>query len=425
MTQTPQKNKTAPRAVLIIGGGASGMMAAIAAARHGARVLVAERLKRIGKKLLATGNGRCNLSNILAGPDSYQGGDASFVQAVFDQFSAEDTLTFFREIGLELRTETDGKIFPRCNQASAVLDLLRREMARLGVEELCGCKIQEIRREGNTLICRGMDDAVIHADAVILAAGGQSAPNLGSNGGGYRIAEKLGHGVTPLFPALVQVECEGGFFKRLKGLKIDARVTARAEGAPLKTAEGEVLFADYGLSGPPILELSRIVSARSLEEKTTTLALDIFPDWDAADLAENIRQRISRLPDETLESALIGLLHKRLIPVILREAGVDETCMACADVPEPMPAQIAALCRDWPINAVRGKTWMGSQVTAGGIALKEIAPHTLASRLMPGVFFCGEVLDVDGGCGGYNLQWAWSSGYVAGLHAAGGATPGS
>lgn len=393
------------------------MMAAIAASRQGATVTVLERMHRVGKKLLATGNGRCNFTNSDLSVDHYHGGEPQFILDVLDQFHLSDTLSFFEELGIEPVVENDGYIYPASGQASSVLDVLRYEMEQLGVEVVCDTKIDLLEKSGSGYRCLSADGTVYSAATVILSAGGKSYPNLGSNGSGFKIAERIGHTIREPFPALVQAVLEAPFLKRLSGLRVQGLAQSFIGGKVCCSWRGELLFTDYGLSGIPILQISRSVSEHVKSGYPMGIHLDLFPDTPLRELAGLISKRIANNPQKTIEMSFVGLLHKRLISVILKEAGFDSTDLPCGSLTQKGIDRLAGLLKNWPLRCVGVKSWMFSQVTAGGVALEEVSSRTLESKISPSVYFAGEILDVDGDCGGYNLQWAWSSGYVAGMNA--------
>ncbi len=404
--------------IVVVGGGAAGLVAAIAAARNGATVTVLERMDRVGKKILATGNGRCNLTNVNQSIDKYHGGNPEVISGILGRFGLDRTLSFFSQLGIEPVFEEHGYVYPASGQASSVLDVLRYELARLEVTILCGTKISSIERTGVGLRCATPDNDLYPADCVILTAGGKSAPNLGSNGSGFKVAEALGHTVKEPFPALVQIRLDAPFLKRLSGLRIQGQAEIRMDDDIQGGERGEMLFTDYGISGIPAMQLSRCVSEYTRTNRDLHFHLDLFPDMLLRELTALIAKRTSYSPHKTLEMSFVGLLHKRLIPVILQEAGYTSMKSPCGDLTNRDIERIAAVMKDWPMKCVGVKSWMFSQVTAGGISLDEINARTLESKIVPGLFFAGEILDVDGDCGGYNLQWAWSSGYIAGESAA-------
>jgi hypothetical protein len=414
--------------VIVVGGGAAGMVAAIAAARRGAAVTVLERMPRVGKKLLATGNGRCNFANARLELRRFHGKDPGFAGAALKAFDLETTLAFFRDLGVEPREEEAGKIFPRPGQASAVLDVLRHEMARLGVETRCEAEVERLapRRGGWEVALRG---ETLRCAAVVLASGGRASPQLGSNGSGYELVLPLGHRLVPPFPALTRIRVTSPHLKHLKGVKIAGVATLAAQvrglpgGArvlhdPGYSAAGEILFTETGLSGPPILDLSRRAGERSRNGDGTLVVLDLCPEYAARDLAALLRKRFSGRGDLSAELALVGFINKRLISPVLKVAGVADPGRQAASLGEQGLLAVASVLKGWHFAVTGTDSWTDAQVTAGGVDVADVSPETLESLLAPGLFLAGEVLDIDGDCGGFNLQWAWSSGHLAGSAAA-------
>ncbi|HOM82302.1 MAG: NAD(P)/FAD-dependent oxidoreductase [Armatimonadetes bacterium] len=408
----------ARRRVVIIGGGAAGLTAAIAAARAGARVQVLERMQRVGKKILATGNGRCNFSNTDLGVEHYHGADPRFVLPAIRAFGLDETLAFFRELGVVPHVEERGRIFPASGQASAILDVLRHELEHLGVETLCEMNVERIVRDPSGLRVLCGDGRAFPCDRAIVAAGGKSTPNLGSNGGGFRVAQALGHRIEPPFPALVPVKLDAPFLKQLQGVRFEGEAQVFLDGEPVRAERGEILFTEQGVSGVPVLQISRVVSEWAESGRELSLGLRPFPDSTPEALASTIAGRVATFPWKPVEASFIGWLNKRLIPVLLKEAGICDLQRPCGELSGKEIQRVAALLHLWRIPCAGVQSWMQSQVTAGGVSTREIDPETLESKRAPGVFFAGEVLDIDGDSGGYNLQWAWSSGHVAGRLAA-------
>ncbi|HUW61347.1 MAG TPA: NAD(P)/FAD-dependent oxidoreductase [Candidatus Bathyarchaeia archaeon] len=406
------------RDIIVIGGGASGMVAAIMAARKGARVKVLERMQRVGKKLLATGNGRCNLANRQLDSSHYHGCRPEFVTGLFKVFGLDETLAFFDELGVCVQEEEDGKLFPSSRQASSVLDVLRYEMAQLGVEELCEAVVHGIERGRNGLECVCGDGRFFESDRVIVCAGGKSSPNLGSNGGGFKLAEALGHTIVEPFPALVPVRLDAAYLNQIAGIGLNGRAGVWVDGKLEREVMGDLLFAKYGISGAAILQLSRAVSESTLKNRDTQLRIDLFPSFSDAALAGFIRNRIEKKPGKTVDFSFVGLIHKRLIPVLLKMAGIENAQRPCGDLTPAEIDRIVSAMKAWTIPCSGTQSWMFSQVTAGGVDVSEVNPATLESQIASDVYFAGEVLDIDGDSGGYNLQWAWTSGAVAGTCAA-------
>lgn len=404
--------------IVVIGGGASGLMASIMAARGGARVIVLERMQRVGKKLLATGNGRCNLANRRPETGRYHGLRPEFVEGIFGQFGLDKTLEFFESLGIDIQEEEEGKLFPVCQQASSVLDVLRYEMAHWGVTEICEAIVQSVQHKPGGFRCLCSDGRAFEAGRIILCSGGKSSPNLGSNGGGYKLAELLGHTIIEPFPALVQVQLDAPYLNQVAGVGVQGEAQVWVEERLERSESGELLFAKYGISGTAILQLSRWISEHTQKGHDTELRLDLFPSFSLEALSDRIGARIATNPLKPTDFSFVGLLHKRLIPVLLRLAGVQDVHRPCGDLSTSEIRAIASVMKSWRIPCSGTQSWMFSQVTAGGVDVLEVDPMTLESRITPGVYFAGEVLDIDGDSGGYNLQWAWSSGAVAGMHAA-------
>ncbi len=406
------------RDICIIGGGASGMMAAIAAARCGARVMILEQLNRVGKKLLATGNGRCNLTNVDININRYHSTHPEFVEKALSQFGYDETVAFFEELGISHKVEDLGKVFPYSDQASSVLDVLRWEMESLGIEEKVDCEVISIIPSKRAFTIALKNSEQLSADAVILATGGKASPNLGSTGSGYTFARKLGHSITATFPSLVQLNLNAPFLRALKGIKFIGSAAIYDGKELLRSDEGEILFTDYGISGPPIFQLSRSAGELLINSKKPRLEVDMFPDIEEHKLKEDLGIRFGYRPSKSVEFSLVGMLNKRLIPTVLREAGITDLSRPCSSISQSERAKLAAIMKSWSFQVTGTQSWGQAQATAGGVDVKDINPETMESRLVSGLYLCGELLDVDGDCGGFNLQWAWSSGYCAGINAA-------
>jgi predicted Rossmann fold flavoprotein len=389
--------------LLILGGGASGLAAAIEAARLGAAVTVLEKLDRVGKKILATGNGRCNFLNLNASPADYN--DPPFVGRVFAQFDVQSDLRFFRSMGLLSTADAEGRVYPRSNAASSVLDVLRFACARLGVRIVCGETATSIRRENELFIA-----GAYRARAVIVACGGKASPAHGTDGSGYRLLESFGHTCTPVHPALVQLRTDPDFVRGLKGLRASVALTLRTPDGEYKSA-GEALFTDYGLSGIAAMDLARYA------EDGGTLFLDFLPDMDEAQTLSFLREAKERGGGSPLEQLLLGAVHSRIGQAVMREALRRKLSAPCETLTDDELRALAKALKAFPLTVRGTKGFADAQVTAGGIETSEFA-DTLESRRVPGLFACGEILNVDGKCGGYNLTFAWSSGRLAGRSAA-------
>ena len=392
-------------------------MAAVTAARAGAPVVVLEAQERPGRKILATGNGRCNLTNVNCSPGRYRGADPRFAAAALDSFPVDRTVAFFESLGVLTVVEAAGRVFPRTGQASTVLDALRFEAQRLGVEMRTQAAVEAVTAAGGLFRLR-TGGGCLETRRVIFATGGRTMPGLGGSDRGIRMLHSLGHRATSLYPVLVPLTTSCRFNRQLKGVKVEARVRLDVDGKTAGQDAGEVLFTDYGLSGPPVIQLSLAACTALQERKSVTLTLDLFADREEEWLAGHIARRLADRPDTPVETAMIGLVHKRLIQVVLRETGVTDPHAGCRSVADDMCGKLAQLLKAWNFPVTGALSWNEAHVTAGGLSTAEYEPATLESRLHPGLYACGEMLDVTGECGGYNLQWAWSSGHAAGLHAA-------
>ncbi len=399
--------------VIIIGGGAAGCMAAalLGRARPGRRILLLEKAPRVGKKLLATGNGTCNISNIHASSHFYHG-DKNLAQKALSAFSPDDARAYFASIGVDTVIRSDGKVYPLSEQAGAVLDALRLEMAAWGVEARCDYPVSRIApaKKGWQVITQG---ETLCAAQVLVCAGGAAAPSLGGSSDGYGLLTALGYEKTPLFPSIVQLRTDTAFVRSVKGLRVDARAWLTLDSREVAENTGEVLFTDYGLSGPAIMQISRPAADWERRKKgMLTAHLSLLPDWQEDAVYARICQRRA-LPGRTLEDLLTGLLHKRVGQTVLRAADVLPLTRPVSSLTDKECRRIAQFVKDWPFTVTGTQGFGGAQVTAGGIAGHQVDTATFALKNHTGLYVAGEVLDVDGDCGGFNLQFAWSSAYVA------------
>ena len=406
------KKEDRRRHVFVIGAGASGMMAAIRAAREGARVTVLEANERAGRKLAATGNGRCNFTNLTAVPDAYRGNNPSFIETALHAYSVEDTIRFFEELGL-YPAEEDGRLYPRSMQAQSVVDLLRREMDRLGVtckyqEHVESVRIlrearkQELQKEGaasrNFEIKTGTWQ--YQADTLILACGSKASSIAGSGEDGYRLAKSLGHTIWKPLPALVPLSLRGVKFSAWAGVRTKGKLTLLIEDVPAAIETGELQLTDYGISGIPAMVISRYAAKALDEGKKVFVSIDFLPEISLQDMPGFWKRRKEACPDKNTKELLVGLFPDKLIRVL---AAQEDVCKA-----------IKGFCLD----VEKTLSFSHAQVCQGGVDTREIDPLTMRSLRCPGLYLTGELLDVDGTCGGYNLQWAWTSGTLAGRAAA-------
>jgi hypothetical protein len=316
-------------------------------------------------------------------------------------------------------------VYPRSQQASAVLDVLRWEMERLKVDVRTGYEVKRIAPAGSGFILSLAAGGELNAGRVVLACGGSAAPQFGSDGSGQRLAAALGHRLVEPVAALVPLRLRAEFLRRLKGVSFAGRGEVRCGDEVLRAEAGEFLFTDNGISGPPVLQLSRAAAIALQKKLEPRIVLDLFPGTNLEGLDDALAIRFRRQGSKSLADGLVGLLNKRLIPVVLTAAGIDYQTLPCADVSQAARNSLARLLKSWPLPISGTMPWPEAQVTAGGVSLQDVSAETLESRLVPGLFFCGEVLDVDGDCGGFNLQWAWASGWLAGHSAAQGSGQGA
>ncbi len=414
----------------VIGGGAAGMTAALAAAAGGAQVTLLEGNERLGKKILSTGNGKCNLGNEKLDPEEYYTGSPKLLEKCLRRFGTEETLAFFQGMGL-MTVSRRGYLYPLCQQASAVLDVLRYGVAARGIDVVTECKAERLGRDRETGKLRVSGSGKVFTfDKVILACGGCAAPKTGSDGSGYRLAQQLGHSLVPVVPALVQLRCREDYFKAVAGVRTDALLTVLHQGRRAAEERGELLLTDYGLSGIPVFQLSRVVNYILLEDgsrkscgvgenRGVEIRINLFPDYaeDAFLKLMEDRKRNLLQGQRTVEEFFAGMLHKKLMLLFIRLAGLKPGESA-AGADQGKMVQVYRLCRNWCVHAIGSNSYDNAQVCAGGVPLEEVTDD-LESKKVPGVYFAGEILDVDGKCGGYNLQWAWCSGHLAGRAAAG------
>lgn len=383
------------------------MMAALTAAEDkNNNVILLERQQRVGRKLLSTGNGRCNLSNINAAPANYHGEQPDFASRVLERFTPADTLAFFDKLGLLTETEYGGRVYPLSNSANSVVDVLRYALERENISVKTSCPVREIARRCEGFLVK-TDEGDIKADFVIVSCGGAAGAKVGGVNDGYELLKALGHKRTALRPALVQLLTDPTYPRALKGVRVQAKLRLEQGGVTAGESSGELQFTETGLSGPAAFDISR--SAAALGEGM--VHIDLLPG--VADLENRLCRRCENNPDMAAENILTGILHSRLGKMAVKYSGVSLGKRLC-ELDNSEITAIARACRDFAIELRGVEGFDHAQVTAGGIKTTGINPETLESWFVPHLFITGELLDVDGDCGGYNLQWAWSSGYIAG-----------
>lgn len=398
------------KTVIVIGGGASGIMAALTAAEDKSnKVLLIERQQRIGRKLLSTGNGRCNLTNTGATAADYHGAEESFVAAALELFGAEDALRYFSDLGLVTVAEYGGRVYPLSNSANSVLDVLRFALDAKGVETMTSTTVQSIAKKGHGFAV-STEETELFADHLIVACGGAAGAKLGGTTLGYELLRPLGHRRTSLHPALVQLLTDPTYPRALKGVRADAALTLCSCGSVIASSCGELQFTETGLSGPAAFDISREAAFVSKGGEVHINFLRAYSHGEVLSLLQKKRELNRGLDAAEL---LTGIVHNRLGKMLIKysDIGGGKTVKELSDF--DLEA-VANACTDMVIPLHGVGDFNAAQVTAGGIQTAEVSPLTMESRLVKGLFICGELLDVDGNCGGYNLQWAWTSGRIAG-----------
>lgn len=397
----------------VIGGGASGMAAALTAAENKKnQILLFERQARVGRKLLATGNGRCNLTNLHVCGKSYHGNNGAFAEIALERFSVADTLAWFRRLGLYTVAESSGRVYPYSDQANSVVDVLRFGLEQPNIRVMTGCEVNRVCKSGDGFRVETQEEEFF-CDKLIVACGGLAGTKLGGSMSGYKLLRSLGHHCTRLRPTLVQLK--SGWFgcNALKGVRANCRVALCREKTEIIVSTGEVQFTQYGLSGPVIFEISRDAC---MDNGRWNCVFNFLPDMQHKHLREMLEAK--RSTELTVEDLYTGILHNRLGRVLVSAMSLSGSKrIADMEEHEMQTACTVPFKLEVPVTEPMGMD--NAQVTAGGILTDEFDPATMESRILPGLYACGEVLDIDGDCGGYNLQWAWSSGRLAGMCAGG------
>lgn len=418
--------------VLIIGGGASGLAAGIQAARSGADVTILEHMDRVGKKILSTGNGKCNLSNRVQKPECYRCSQPEFPMQVLEHFGVSQVLMFFESLGLEVK-DKNGYLYPLSEQASAVLDVLRMEADHLGIRIAAGRKVKEIRRLAQGGFCIKSVDCLpaphstdgfgdeFYGSSLILASGSKAAPASGSDGSGYLLAAGLGHHIINPLPALVQLRCEGNFFKQLAGVRTEVALILKVQKrhgvqTVLAGETGELQLTDYGISGIPVFQISRFASIALASGERVTVCIDFLPQKTREDTRSLLEHRKQQAGYKNAGEYMIGLFNKKLGEVLLKLSGIGIQT-SVTDISPAQWEKLYEIMKGLEVVVKASNSFSNAQVCCGGADTREINPDTMESRLIKDFYMTGELLDVDGICGGYNLHWAWATGCIAGYHA--------
>ena len=400
--------------ILVIGAGASGMMAAISASINGNQVTIYEKSDRVGRKILATGNGKCNLTNLKMGTAFYYTENEEKLARCLEIFSEQDTLAFFESIGLMTR-QKDGYVYPYCEQAAVVLDVMRAALEqkkikiKTMVEQIC----LEAQKDGSIQATSNIGTEKF--DAVILACGSKAGIKNAITDG-YDLAKSFGHKIKKLYPALVQVRCCETFFPAIAGVRVKARLTLFVNGSIVAIEEGEVQLTDYGISGIPVFQISRLIAGFLDEKKAMSVSLDFLPHLSETEWKELYRERIQRFEGRTTEEFLLGMLHKKISILLLKEYGLKPTDHINGSVKKVLES-LCATMKAFSVTPQSVNSFEQAQVCRGGVDFNEL-DDSMQSIYQKNLYICGEMIDIDGKCGGYNLQWAWTSGYIAGCNAA-------
>ncbi|MCA9383756.1 NAD(P)/FAD-dependent oxidoreductase [Candidatus Dojkabacteria bacterium] len=418
--------------LIIVGGGAAGMMAAISCKRQYPeyKVLILDRTFALGRKILVCGAGRCNITNINLSKEAknrYYGARTDFVMSIINQFKYEDIVKFFNELGVELYVERKtsiGKLFPVTNQAKTITEMLTDEINRIGIDVHLNHEVTKVHKEseGFKLEVKDISDEnnnpeikFYNTEKLIISAGGKSYPALGSNGTGYNIAQDLGHSLIEPIPSALPLEGKNSLSHEIQGTKLEAEVTSIIQGKAIKTRTNDIMFTQYGVSGPAVLDVSREISVFLNREggKEAELKINLLPGYDAHSAQEMLEQRWRKRPEQTVEKSLFGLFPNKVSSAILNVIHIQKDKLV-SQLNDQEKSSISKTLTSYMVTITATRGWNEAEFTAGGINTKEVKPHSLESKVVPNLYFCGEILDVDGDVGGFNLSWAWSSGFVAG-----------
>ena len=410
--------------VIVIGAGTSGMMAAIAAAKAGSRTLLIEKNKKIGKKLLLTGGGRCNVTNNRSTDEiiAHIPGNGKFLYSAFSQYNNYDIMTFFESNGTHLKEEDHGRMFPVTDRSKTIVETLYNELLKQEVTIYTEAKVEKILYKDRQIIGVALTSESIYAPCVILSTGGRTYPSTGATGDGYKLAKKMGHTITPLYATESPIVCNDSVILKniLQGLSLqDVSLSVlNTKNKPIISHQMDLLFTHFGLSGPAALRCSSFVNQELAKNNQlpVTLLLDVFPELSQTDLKQLLIKKIKEQPEKTLKNALKNLLPERLLYYYLDKLELTEQIAKQTD--EKQLTILIELLKSFELHAIKTFPLEKSFVTGGGVCLKEINPKTMKSKLKDGLFFAGELLDVNGYTGGYNVTAAFVTGQVAGMHAA-------
>ena len=400
--------------IVIIGAGASGLICASHIDTNKYNIILIEKNQKLARKILISGNGKCNITNENISIKNYHSSNIEFAKNILNRFTKDQTIKFFEKLGLPLYVGKDGQMFPMSNQASTVVEYLENYVKSLGVKIRYECSVENINKQNDKFIIK-TDSGDVQADKVIISTGGKSMQKLGTIGDGYNFAKSLGHTIIDTKPALVQLTSDSKYLKKLSGVKHYSNITLISNNEKLKSLSGDVLFANYGLSGLSILDISRDTIEELSNYAYVQISIDLFKDY-SNDKLKALLAKCFKTSVNDIVTALGGVINKKLASVIIEELKMDSTKQASL-VNTKEINKIVYLLKNFKFDITGDKGFDTAEVTTGGVNVDEIDSKTLESKIVKDLYFCGEVLDVDGDRGGYNFQWAWSSGFVAGQHA--------
>lgn len=394
----------------VIGGGASGLVcAAVAKSRNkDKRIVIIERDNRVGKKIMVSGNSRCNLTNLTASSSNYHSDFSDGVNFLLENYPPNKVIEYMSSIGLVCKADSEQRVYPLSRQSSAVLSVLRNELKRQGVDEICDCEVLSIEKQGNGYVLKCKDRQII-AQKVVIATGGKNNYAQKVIGNTYAVAQSIGHRVTPLIPALCPVKVSNKYIKSLKGIRVQGKVTSIINGKTAKSECGEIQFGADNLSGICVFNLSADIN----KANNAQINIELLPDCSYKEITELLYTRVQLIGKDNVQEIFTGLFHKNIGIAILKESNID-TSKAADKLSSDEIERLATTINSWVFECIPSSDFLSAQVTSGGISGTELDPVTFESKIAKGVYICGEAINVDGDCGGFNLQFAFSSGMCVG-----------
>ena len=398
--------------VAIIGGGAAGLMAALTAAKSGADVTIYEHNKSVGKKILASGNGRCNIINTTAFVDDYFGADPGFAAFCLGQMPFASFEKFCHSIGLLLDIKEDGRCYPLSNEAKSVLLAFKSAVEEAGVKIITEKKVSSISKKEKQFVVE-TDGETARYEKVLIATGSEAAPQLGATGDGYAFAQAFGHAIEPPYPSLVQLHIDSAIHPKMAGVKTVAEVTLYLNGKPEEKIQGDILFTNYGISGLAILDISQKASSALMAYQQVTVGINLLPRFNRQALSSILEKLFESVPNHTLETVLTGVIPTKIVPYLLQSANMEPT-LQVSKLGTKEIKKLAHQIQDWRFEISGTHGFKHAEVSGGGVSTAQINEKTMESKLVDGLYFAGEVIDIVGRRGGYNFNFAWASGMIAG-----------